>query len=240
VGDLHFLRQIEWLDDLSGAEWDALEAQATRHAVAAGAIVFEPERDPRSVFLLERGRVRIYRLSASGDEATLGYVAPREVFGELSGFGEFPRESFAVATLASTVWKVPVALFRALIQSRPRLGIAVTRQMGARMKRVESRVESLIFRDVRCRLALALIELAEDGARLDGDSPRLEVELTQSELATVVGASRQSVNAEIARFRADGWVERRGRRLALLEPTRLAALAGSGGDAPAPGPTPGR
>lgn len=227
MDDVWFLKQIDWLAELGDADWERLAARTSCHRFAAGATVFEPTRDPRSVYLLERGRVRIYRLSPSGDEATFGYVAPGEVFGELPGFGEYPRESFATATIASTIWKIPVPLFRELLQKRPRLTIEVTRQMGERMKRVESRVESLVFRNVRCRLAHALLELAQEGRR-GGERALREVELTQAELATVIGASRQSVNAEIARFRGEGLVERRGRRLVLCEPERLAQLAAEG------------
>jgi CRP/FNR family cyclic AMP-dependent transcriptional regulator len=228
VDDSWFLKQIDWLRELDGQDWAALEKRATRHHFERGQLVFEPARDPRSVYLLERGRVRIYRLSSSGDEATLGYVMRGEVFGELAGFGPYARESFAVAKVDSEVWKVPVELFRELVSKRPSLVIDVTRLMGERMKRVESRVESLILRNVRSRLAGVLLELAEDLGQQSGEGWVLELHLSQGEIATLIGASRQSVNAALARFREDGWVRQDGARLILLEPQRLRAVAEAG------------
>jgi CRP-like cAMP-binding protein len=224
MGDVWYLKQIDWLQELDEREWGQLRARATRHAFGAGETVFAPARDPRSVYLLESGSVRIYRVSREGDEATLGYIAPGEVFGELAGFGDFPRESFAAAVGASMVWKIPVDLFRSLVTARPRMTMAVTRQVGERLKSVEMRVESLVFRDVRSRLALLLLELEKDFGKREGERRLLDLPLTQSELASLVGASRQSVNAALGELQRDGLIAREGRRMVLLAPDRLRAL----------------
>jgi CRP-like cAMP-binding protein len=225
VDDAWFLKQIDWLQELDEGEWAELQKRGTRQHFAEGQMVFQPSRDPQSVYLLESGRVRIYRLSSEGEEATLGYVAPGEVFGELPGFGNFARESFASAAVLSAVWKIPVDVFRALVRTRPKLVIEVTRQIGERMKRVESRVESLVFRNVSSRVALALLELAEDfGERVDaqdGEQWTLSLGLSQRELATLVGTSRQSINEVLGRFRERGLVLPEG---AVLRLPRLAAL----------------
>ncbi len=229
MADVWYLKQIDWLQELDEREWGQLRARATRHAFGAGETVFAPARDPRSVYLLESGSVRIYRVSRDGDEATLGYIAPGEVFCELAGFGDFPRESFAAAVGPSIVWKIPVDIFRALVSARPRLTMAVTRQVGERLKSVELRVESLVFRDVRSRLALLLLELEKDFGKREAEQRVLDLPLTQSELASLVGASRQSVNAALGELQRDGLISREGRRLRLVEPERLRAL----GEAPA-------
>ena len=225
--DVWFLKQVDWLAELDEAEWQKLRERARRHEFAVGATVFAPARDPRSIYLLERGRIRIYRLSDGGDELTLGYVGPGEVFGELAGFGDYPRESFAVAQIASSAWKIPVEVFRALLTARPQLVIEVTRQIGDRMKRVEARVESLVFRNVRSRLALALLELAEDIGRREGSVWIVESFLTQSELAKLIGSSRQSVSSAMTRLREEALVQQQDGRLVLLRPDALRELADS-------------
>jgi len=225
VDDIWFLKQIDWLQELSSEEWTALRERAKRHSFGLNQMVFEPTHDPRSVYLLEAGRVRIYRLSVDGDEATLGYVTEGEVFGELAGFGTYRRESFAVAQTPSQVWKIPVALFRDLVSRRPSLVLEVTRQMGERMKRVESRVENLILRNVRSRLALVLLELAEDLGEESEAGFVMKLEFSQSEIATLIGATRQSVNAALARFRQEGLLQLEGTRLVLPEPDRLRSVA---------------
>ena len=222
------LRDIRWLRHLSPSEWDEAESHSKRCQFAAGTIVFEPTDEPRSVYLLESGTVRIFRVSKGGDEVTLGYVIESEVFGELPGFGAHPRESFAITRVPSVVWKIPLSLLRKWIESRPEVAIEISRQLVERLKRVEARVENLVFGDVRSRLAMALLELANDFGRNEGGRCVLEVVVPQGELATLIGSTRQSVNAAIAELREEGLLHQTRGRTELLDIARLREIGESG------------
>jgi CRP-like cAMP-binding protein len=221
------LAKIPWLAVLRKDAWAALRARATRHEFAKGDTVFAPTPDPRSVYLLERGRVRILRLSADGNEVTLGYVAAGEVFGELPGFGDHPRESFAVARTESVVWKLPLEVFRELVSAHPSIAVEVTRQMGERLKSVESRVEHLVFGTVRSRLAAVLLELFDDFGRLDGDRRIIDLALSQGELATLIGSTRQSVNAAVNDLKERGVLRVEAGRTEIVDPAGLRAIGES-------------
>ncbi len=225
LNDVWHLRAVDWLKELSTEEFRSLQLGSRHLDFDRGETVFAPETHPHELYLLERGLVRIYRLSSEGSETTFGYVAPGEVFGELTAFGEFPRESFAVAVHPSRVWKIPVSLFQRLIEGRPSVVLEITRQIGQRMKRIESRVEKLVFRDVRSRLAGILLELSEDFGVHRGDRIALDIEVTQSELATLVGSTRQTINASLGELEDAGLIERDGRRLVLVKPIELARVA---------------
>ena len=223
--DVRSAQRIEWLQQLPAFERERLQRGSSRREVGAGELVFSPTPRPESVYLLERGLVRIYRLSEAGSETTFGYVAPGEVFGELAGFGDYARDSFAQAVRASTVRKIPREVFQRLIASHPDLVLDVTRQIGDRLKRIESRVENLVFHDVRSRVAAILAELAHDFGREDPEGVLIEVPLTQGDLATLVGSTRQSVNASLRELEAEGLVRRKQRRYLVkaIEPLQRAA-----------------
>ncbi len=225
------LRRIDWLKALPAQEAQELQRASTCREYARGEMVFTPNPTPHSVFLLARGLVRVYRLAPSGAETTFGYVAPGEVFGELTAFGNHPRESFAQAVRASTIWRIPREAFERVVAAKPSLVLAITKQMGQRMKRIESRVEHLVFRDVRARLARVLSELAEDFGRAEDGSRLIDLPLTQAELATLVGTTRQTVNATLRRLEAEGLVGRRHHRILLFKPDELRRAA----DPPPPG-----
>ena len=225
LNDVWHLRAFDWLRQLGADELGRLQSASTDRTYARGETVFAPETHPHELYLLERGLVRIFRLSSDGGEMTFGYVAPGEVFGELTAFGDFPRESFAVAVHPSHVWTIPAALFRQLLAERPTLVLEVTRQIGQRMKRIESRVETLVFRDVRSRLAGILCELSEDFGVRRRDGIELDIDVNQRELATLVGATRQSVNACLGELEDAGLIVREGRRLILVKPDELARVA---------------
>jgi len=223
--DVWHLQNLDWMSELSEEAVGKLRAASVHRDYRAGETIFAPEPEPHSVYLLERGMVRIYRLSREGNETTFGYVAPGEVFGELAAFGDYRRESFAEATRDSRVWKIQASSFRQLLGAQPELAVAITRQIGSRFKRIESRVEHLVFRDVRSRVAHILLELAEDVGERDGDAIVLGLEFTQAELATLVGSTRQTVNAHLREFEAEGVVGRHGRKLAIVDKDALRAIA---------------
>ena len=224
--DIWHLPSVDWLRELSVEERKKLRGASVLRRHDVGEIVFRPARNPSSVYLLETGLVRIYRLSPSGLETTLGYVRPGEVFGELAAFGDYPRESFAQASRPSTVWKIPRRRLQPLVASRPGLGFGITRQIGERLKRIESRVESLVFRDVHSRVIQILLELAESfGRRRPDGGTRIDVRITQAELATLVGATRQSVNASLRALEEGGLLGREARCLVLRDREALARVA---------------
>jgi len=225
VRDVWRPRAVDWMKELSAEELGSLQRASSCSDHERGGTVFAPDSHPLEVYHLERGLVRIYRLSDDGGETTFGYVAPGEVFGELPAFGGFPRESFATAVHPSRVWKIPTRLFQKILIERSSVAIEVTRQIGQRMKRIESRVERLVFRDVRARLAGILLELSEDFGARRGEKIAIDIDLTQTELATLVGSTRQTVNAGLGELEAAGWIERQGRRLVVIDSGELSRIA---------------
>jgi CRP/FNR family cyclic AMP-dependent transcriptional regulator len=225
ITDVWHLRNIDWLAQLGEAGLAELERGATQKRFARGEMIFAPTPTPSSIYLLQSGLTRVYRLSESGGETSLGYVTPGEVFGELSTLGEYPRDSFAQAVRPCFVWKIPRDGFRRLLGSRPMLAVEVLKQIADRLKRIENRVEDLVFRDVRTRVARMLSELESDFGRGDEGHRVIDLPITQGELATLVGATRQTVNQTLREFEEQGVVGRENRRLVLRDRAALQALA---------------
>ncbi len=221
MAGLWHLNDLELLSDLEPEGMQALERAAQKQTFDAGETVFRPSAEPRSVYLLMEGAIRIYRLSDKGAEATLGYVKPGEVFGELAAVTEFARESYAEAAAHSVVWRLPIGLFRELLGSKPGLAQHVSLQLGNRLKSIERRVEGLVFHDARIRLALILHELADHFGLQKGTAVEIDGDFTQAELATLVGCTRQTLNQALHELEAQGLIEMRRRRVILPEPEKL-------------------
>ena len=222
MNDFWHLHNFDWLSELSPTEAVALRARASTASYDAGDIVFGPTAVPASVYLLESGLVRIYRASELGAETTFGYVNPGEIFGELAAFTDCERESWAQAVQPSLVWRIERDAMRSVLSNHPGVAFQVTKQVGSRLKRVESRVEDLVFRDVRSRLSRVLLQLAEDYGCDVPEGRLVQLLVTQEELATLVGATRQTVNAILRELESGGLVGRRGRCFVL--PSREALL----------------
>ena len=192
---------------------------------ARGELLYSPSERQGFVYVLERGLVRVFRLSEAGTETTLFYVAPGEIFGALPTSDEPADDDFAESVQPSRVWKVPRACFEQALETDPRLLLELTRQLGRRLHRTENRLEDLVFRDVGARVARVLLELGERFGQIEGERIRLELPLTQAEVAALVGSTRQSVNASLRELEVAGRIERRGRRLLLFEPASLRGAA---------------
>ena len=229
LNDFWHLHNFDWLNELSPEEAEALRARSASAAYATGDLVFGPTQAPQSVYLLESGLVRIYRTSDAGDETTFGYVNPGEIFGELAAFDECARESWAQAAKPSVVWRVTRDAMRAVLQRHPGIVVQVTKQIGSRLKRVETRVEDLVFRDVRSRLSRVLIQLADDFGRPVAEGRLIDLDVTQEELATLVGATRQTVNATLRDMEREALLGRQGRLFVVRDVDALRATL-----APAP------
>lgn len=229
MDDVWSLGKLDWLRSLPEPEAEGLRRASRREEFAAGGLVFSPERHPEAVCILERGLVRIFRISPEGAEVAFGYVHPGEVFGELAVFSDRPRESFAQAVRRSVVWTVPREQFASLVKSRPEILYRVAQQIEGRFKQIESRVEDLALRDAPTRLARVLLQLGEEFGEPHGSGVAIELPLTQSELATLVGTSRQTVNAVLRGLAERGVLAREGRRLRILAPDRLRREVEGGG-----------
>jgi CRP/FNR family cyclic AMP-dependent transcriptional regulator len=220
VSDVWKLRKLRWIDALPTAKAERLRRTSSQRQHESGELVFSPSEQPEHVYVLESGLVRIFRVSPAGSEVSFGYVHPGEVFGELAAFGE-PRESFAQAIRPSVVWAIPVKEFIDLLQTETRVVFEVARQMEGRFKRIESRVEDLALRDPTARLVRVLLQLCDEFGEPREGGIAIECPLTQTDLATFIGTSRQTINAALGRLRDEGLVSRRDERIWLLRPDAL-------------------
>ena len=224
MAGLWHLSDLDWFAELSQDEMQQLERSVHAQRFAKGDTIFQPSAEPRSVYVLKDGMARIYRVSPEGTEATFGYVRPGEIFGELAAVTARGRESYAEAVAPSVVWRVPIDLFRRLLGSRPGVGKSVAAQVGDRLRSAENRVEGLMFHDARSRLAFILHELGEHFGVQQGDAIDVEGSFTQSELATLVGCSRQTLNQCLGELNDLGLVEMKRRHIRLPKPDELRAF----------------
>jgi CRP/FNR family transcriptional regulator, cyclic AMP receptor protein len=225
VSDHWHTPKVDWLALLSPSVAETIRRTSTRHTYGPREAVFSPTRNPEYVCLLEAGLVRISRVSPTGDEFTVGYVRPGEVFGEVSVLAGQPRESFAHAWMPSKVLRIPRRVFiRAVRESNPVL-YELAKRVGERLLRLQSRAEDLVFHDTRTRLARLLLRLAHEfGHPADGGLV-IGLPLTQEELGKLVGATRQTVSLALGELAAAGLVKRHGRELFLAQTQKLRRLA---------------
>ena len=172
------------------------------------------------------GLVKITVASERGDEMVLATVGSSEVLGELSVIDQGPRSASAVAVQATTALVINRSALLAAMQQSPALLDALLRTLGAMVRRLTEQTTDLVFLDLGGRIAKLLVQRAE--RQSDDPSKRLAVDLqlTQTELAQMVGASRPAVNRVLQGLVARGVIKVDGRTIEIVDAPALRRRAG--------------
>jgi CRP-like cAMP-binding protein len=178
------------------------------------------------VYLLKRGRVKIANTAPSGKEVTFDILEPGEVFGELDVLEDAPRSTSAEALDDALICVIPRRDFDQYLAMHPTVMFKLTKLIGLRLKKIQSRVEDLVFRDVPARLAHLLSELSKTEGVTDKQGMRLKVKLTHQEMANLIGCSRETVSTTMGQFRDDGLIQMDGRTITIVNEKGLSTLLG--------------
>lgn len=191
-----------------------------------GEVLFH-EGDPGdALFVVASGAVKVVVPSEDGEEAILATLRRGDFLGELALLDGAPRSASAVALEATETLALPRDQFRALVASEPAIRDALLAALTAELRRLTSHVAELHFLDLTGRLAARLTRLAnEHGERLPDGSIRMDAPLTQSDLASMIGATRQSVNKLLGEFEAEGLLRLERDSIVVPNLERLAGAA---------------
>jgi len=189
--------------------------------VARGDLVFHEGEPGDCLYLVRDGKVKLGRRSGDGRENLLAVLGPGEMFGELSLFDPGPRTSTATVVADAQLLQMGHDQLARWLTAAPAIAEHLLRALARRMRRTNEAIADLIFTDVPGRVAKALLDLSTRFGEPTEDGVRVAHDLTQEELAQLVGATRESVNKALAEFTARGWTRRDGRVVVLLDIERL-------------------
>jgi CRP/FNR family transcriptional regulator, cyclic AMP receptor protein len=217
-----FLHDVPLMAGLDEGELAALAAAFVPQRFAAGATIFFEGEAGRDLYLIVAGQVRVYVLGEDGQEQSVGLLGPREVFGELAVIDERPRSASVVAvtpTLALTLSRERV---HELVERAPRFTLNLLRLLSERVRGTTDQLGSLVFLNLPTRLARTLLELAAEHGLAGDEGVRVRTTLTQSELASLVGASRERTNKALRALQRAGLIVMREGQIVI---PNLVALA---------------
>jgi CRP/FNR family transcriptional regulator, cyclic AMP receptor protein len=204
---------------------EALAAQFEYVDVPRGAVVFHEGEPGDSLYIVLSGKIKLGRRTADGRESLVAVMGPSDQFGELSVFDPGPRTATAVAVTDARLARLPKQALRSWISNRPEISEQLLRVLARRLRRTNNMLADLIFTDVPGRVAKQLLQLSQRFGTMDGGHLRVTHDLTQEELAQLVGASRETVNKALADFAQRGWLKLEGKSVLILDRDRLARRA---------------
>lgn len=224
--DAAFLQNTSLFGALPSEALQRLAEKAVRRSFGRGEIIFREDDSGDALCVVITGLVKVYRTSPDGDEMLLVTLEPSAVFGELPMVDGGLRSASAAAVDATTVLMVSRTSLLEALRGSSELVDRLLQSLGSMVRRLTDQAADLVFLDLHGRVAKLLLRLADERGIAEPGGRALDLHLTQSDIANMVGGSRQSVNQVLNSFERLGYVGLDGRRIVIKRPELLQRRAG--------------
>lgn len=222
---LELLKTFPLFRDLRAGEVAALLEDLRLREYGKDEIIFRQGDESRTVYLVLKGLVRIYRISPSGDETSIDIFSTHDLIGELAALDYQPRSATAVAVGPVTLLLMSQERFLYHLRAMPDLALALARLLAQKLRWTAAFAESVAQFDAAGRLLhFILLYNARYGRELEpGLRYELDLAMSQSDLASMVGARREWINRILADWRKRGLLEFDRGVITILDHPRVVA-----------------
>src|SRR3954454_11629543 len=224
--EVHLLSRVEILEPLSEEDLRGLLRRSLETHLEPGEIFFSPEDTSERLFILKKGRVRIFRTSEEGRELTLAEIDAGTIFGEMALTAQRLRSSYAQAMEPSILISMSRADLEHIIEENPQVGNRLVHLLSERLRSYEERMEDLTLKEIPARLANLILLLCEGEGVMTRQDIKIPHHYTHERLGTMIGATREAVTRAFTRLQDEGAVELRRRRIHIRDIEALRRLAG--------------
>jgi CRP/FNR family cyclic AMP-dependent transcriptional regulator len=208
---------------LEPADLDALLSRAIVRRIARNELVVRRGDPGAGPIIILSGRVRISVTSETGKEVTFAVLGPGEVLGEMSLLDGADRCADATAVEGCVVLVIDRGRFMRLLRSNPDASLRLAAALCRRLRESNTAFEDKTSLNLASRLAKTLLRLAQDHGTASARGIRIGVKLSQSDLSSLVGATRAKVNRQLRQWEEAGVLQKEGRCLVISQPDALAS-----------------
>lgn len=200
MADDELLASTQLLSELPDDVLDRLRSQSEVRKYHRGDLIFEQGDSAQELYVIQEGQIAIATSAVDGRESVMAILEPPSIFGEFPLFDGSPRSADARALKPTSLVTVRYEDVRSVLDEQPRLLWGIVRLLVQRLRATDEALADAVLLDVPGRTAKRVLELA-------GDDDDFSTNLTQEELAAMIGASRERVNKALATFQRLGWIE---------------------------------
>jgi len=218
------LQNTALFSNLSQPELKLLAERTVRRIFSAGEMLFYEGEPCKALHIISRGRVRIFKTSASGREQVLAVNVPGESVAELPVFDGGPYPASAVAVEETEIAFISRKDFHAYCLDHPEVSLKVLAFVGARLRRLVAIIEELSFTTIRQRIVSMLVRLAQSEGKKTTRGIEVLLPGSHQELANQLGTVRELVSRNLMRLQAEGLVEVDARQIVIKDVKGLAAI----------------
>ncbi|MCR2821565.1 Crp/Fnr family transcriptional regulator [Lederbergia panacisoli] len=164
--------------------------------------IYGPEDHSDHLYIVHRGRVKIYRLSEAGKEQLLRILEPGDFMGELALFSASTFDHYAVTMEKTELCIMRRSELQTFLMKYPAISLKVLEEFSRRLERTEIQVSNLTSEDTEKRIAMYLLELLDQS-----DKQTITLPISKKDIASYLGTTPETVSRKLAEFQQRGWLE---------------------------------
>jgi len=226
-----FLRDVEIFQDLTEEEVDQLAEKMPLKNVAAKTVLYTPEEATEVLFMIKKGRVRLFRLMADGKVITTAILEEGTFFGQLALLGQQLYGNFAEALTDCVICIINRADAKTYLIGDERIAYRIIETLGRRLLEIEQRLADTTLKHVPARVASLLLQLAKNRMREEGGAENrtaggaIEINFTHEELAQLLGIHRETITRTLKEFSRLNFIKLGRGQILLLDANGLLDLS---------------
>lgn len=219
---LWYFEDVDLYEILCPMKTPHMEEKHSPNIYSKDEFIYFPEDPSRDIYMIASGRVKVGTYLSDGKEIVNSILTKGEIFGELALAGETRRTDFAQVMDNNTrVCPMTIADLKELMRDNQELSLKIFKVMGFRLRKMERRIESLVFKDARTRIVEFLKEMAEEKGQKVGFEMMIKSHLTHKDIASLTGTSRQTVTTVMNELREDNIINFDRRKILIRDMAKL-------------------
>lgn len=219
---LWYFEDVDLFEILCPTKSSNLETTHNPNLYQKDEYIYFPNDASLNIYMIAEGRVKIGTYLNDGKEIVKSILGKGEIFGELALAGEDKRSDFAQAMDDNTrVCPMTIDGLKQLMKDNQQLSLKIFKVLGFRLRKMERRIESLVFKDARTRIVEFLKEMAEEKGQKVGFEMMIKNHLTHKDIASLTGTSRQTVTTVLNELREQNIINFDRRRILIRDMAKL-------------------
>ncbi|RAK08427.1 CRP/FNR family transcriptional regulator [Halanaerobium saccharolyticum] len=215
------VKEIPFFSLLTEEELNLIDEIAAEKEFKKGEYIFFEGESGDKFFIIKDGQVKLTKMIKNGDEQILNIFSNNDIIAEIVAFDKGNYPASAVTMTDTEVIVFDQSELENLILKHPTIGVKLLREMSGRLRRAQQNVRDLALKDSSARVAGLLIFLAEKYGKKKKNKVVLDISLTQQELASMIGSSRETVSRILGKFENEGLIKTSRKKINIYQPDKI-------------------
>ena len=226
MNKLWYLKQCDVFSTLDKEKLSKISGITKEKHIPKNEIIYSSQDKDDQMFILKKGRVRIFKVSEDGKMITLSLLRDGDIFGTMSAIRGGVSGAYAETLEDSYICSIRQGDFYNAVKEMPEIALRLIEIINQRLKQAEDRIEDLVFRNIPGRIAGILLKLAEQFGKDTPEGIQINFKITHQELADMVGATRETVTIILNDFKNDNLIKISEKYITIIDEEILKAWAG--------------